>query len=54
MLHTLQHQLFRLCAEVATPHVENSKESSNLISQQDISELEYMIDDYTNRLPQLK
>ena len=52
MLHTLQHQLFRLCAEVATPHVENLSESSNLISQQDISELEYMIDDYTNRLPQ--
>ena len=21
VLHTLQHQLFRLCAEVATPHV---------------------------------
>ena len=52
VLHTLQHQLFRLCAEVATPHVENLSESSNLISQQDISELEYMIDDYTNRLPQ--
>lgn len=52
VLHTLQHQLFRLCAEVATPHVENLSESSNLISQQDISELEHMIDDYTKRLPQ--
>ena len=52
VLHTLQHQLFRLCAEVATPHVEHLSESSNLISQQDISELEYMIDDYTKRLPQ--
>ena len=52
MLHTLQHQLFRLCAEVATPHVEHLSESSNLISQQDISDLERLIDDYTNRLPQ--
>ena len=26
VLHTLQHQLFRLCAEVATPHVENLSE----------------------------
>ena len=52
VLHTLQHQLFRLCAEVATPHVEHLSESSNLISQQDISELEHMIDDYTKRLPQ--
>ena len=34
------------------PHVENLSESSNLISQQDISELEHMIDDYTKRLPQ--
>ena len=39
VLHTLQHQLFRLCAEVATP-------------QQDISDLERLIDDYTKRLPQ--
>ena len=52
VLHTLQHQLFRLCAEVATPHVENLSESSNLISQQDISDLERLIDDYTKRLPQ--
>ena len=52
VLHTLQHQLFRLCAEVATPHVEHLSESSNLISQQDISDLECMIDDYTKRLPQ--
>ena len=29
VLHTLQHQLFRLCAEVATPHVEHLSESSN-------------------------
>ena len=52
VLHTLQHQLFRLCAEVATPHVEHLSESSNLISQQDISDLERLIDDYTKRLPQ--
>ena len=52
VLHTLQHQLFRLCAEVATPHVGNLSESSNLISQQDISDLERLIDDYTKRLPQ--
>lgn len=52
VLHTLQHLLFRLCAEVATPHVEHLSESSNLISQQDISDLECMIDDYTKRLPQ--
>lgn len=52
VLHAIQHQLFRLCAEVATPHVENLSESSNLISQQDISELEHLIDDYTKRLPQ--
>ena len=52
VLHTLQHQLFRLCAEIATPHVEQLSESSNLISQQDISKLESMIDDYTKRLPQ--
>ena len=52
MCFTLQHQLFRLCAEVATPHVEHLSESSNLISQQDISDLERLIDDYTKRLPQ--
>ena len=51
VLHTLQHQLFRLCAEIATPHVENLSESSNLISQH-ISDLERLIDDYTKRLPQ--
>ena len=47
VLHTLQHLLFRLCAEIATPHVENLSESSNLISQQDI----YLLQSYMWRVP---
>ncbi len=52
ILHNVQHQLFRICAEIASPSVEALRHSSTLISAVDIQNLEQIIDDYMQRLPQ--
>lgn len=54
ILHSLQGQLFRLCAEVATADIRNVVTYATLLEMSDVAELEHIIDEYTAALPPLK
>lgn len=53
ILHELQHKLFRLCAEVATMDRQRLSGSSSLITDEELSYLETIIDAYTKELPEI-
>ncbi len=54
ILHKLQGQLFRLCAEVATADIKNVVKYATLLEMDDVAELEHIIDEYTAALPPLR
>lgn len=51
LLHKIQFQLFRLCAEVATNDLSKLKAQSSLITADEIKEFENVIDKYIEALP---